>query len=437
MIDPIINNPFSVLFIFLKLSWWFWLFLILLPLFKSTYLHWRQENFKAGKAFDMSLAEIRLPREITKSPKSMEQVLITIHSLRNSPGNFKEKWLNGEITIWFSLEIVSFGGNIKFFIRFPKVRKAIIEAAFFSYYPDIELVEVNDYTDNFPKNLVELEERGLDIWGTEMILAKEDAYPIKTYKDFESPDEDKQYDPISAFLEVLGKCRKEEVVAIQILIAPAAPDWNKKYEKLVEDLKERKNKNQSGGSEGDNKAVSPSLMMRTPGETDILKTVEENLSKPAFKTLIRYIYLSPKELYDSNYANKGIGGAFNQYTSLNLNSFKANGAISTGANIWNKPYIFPKKRARYKKAVILNDFIKRNMPPETFMGKLITSYFFRWNFDSKTFFFTTSCLATLFHPPTSVVLTIPHIERNQSKKSGPPPNIPIFGDEKEIEKFYE
>lgn len=435
MIDITINSFLNTFFIFLKISWWFWLSLILFPLFKSTYLYWRNEKFINSQAFDMVLLEIKMPRQIQKNPQAMEQVLMVMHSLRNAPGNFKEKWINGEVTIWFSLELVSFGKNIKFFIRCPQKRKALVEAAFFSYYPDVELIEVDDYVNNLPQNLVELEEKGLDLWGTEMLLNKEDAYPIKTYKDFEAHDENRQYDPISSFLEVLGKCHKDEIIAIQFLIAPASSDWNKKYEKLVEDLKERKNKLST--QQNQTTQAPTSFSMRTPGETDVLKAVEENLSKPAFNTLIRYIYLSPKELFDSNYASKGVGGVFNQYSSLNLNSFKLNWAISTRANVWNKPYIFPKKRTIYKKAVILYDYIKRNMPPETFMGKLITSYFFRWNFDSKTFFLTTTCLATLFHPPTSIVLTSPYIERSQSKKAGPPPNIPIFGEEKEIEKFYE
>lgn len=433
-----VNNFLSILFDFLRLSWWFLVFLILLPIFKSTYLHWRQEVFRHSKAFDMLMLEIKIPREIKKSPKAMEQILMAIHSLRNAPGDFREKWIDGEITVWFALEMISFGGNVKFFIRFPKSRKSLIEAAFYSYYPDIELIEVDDYALNFPQNMSELEERGMDLWGTEMVLNKEEAYPIKIYSDFESSEEEKQYDPISAFLEILGRCHKEEIVGIQFLIAPAAPDWNKKYEKLVEDLRERKNKLSSKPTSSVNSSPPPSIsFMRTPGETDILKKVEENLSKPAFHTLIRFIYLSPKALFNDGYARRGLVGAFNQYSSLDLNSFRQNFSISTRTQIWNWPHIFPKKRLWYRKAVLLNDYLKRNCPPETFMGKVITSYLYRWNFASKRFIFTTQCLATLFHPPTSVVVTAPHLERVESRKAGPPPNLPIFGEEKEIEKFYE
>jgi len=438
MPEPL-NTFLGILFNFLKLSWWFWLFLILFPIFQSSYLHWRQEKFKHSKAFDMGMLEIKMPREIKKSPKAMEQILMAIHSLRNAPGNFREKWIDGEITVWFALEMVSFSGNIHFYIRFPRARKPLIEASFFSYYPDIELIEVDDYVEKFPQNITEVQERGYDLFGTEMILAKEDAYPIKTYVDFESPDEDKQYDPISQFLEVLGKCNKEEIVGIQFLIAPAGPDWNKKYEKLVEDLKERKNKQQTQAQTKTQPSQTPASVafMRTPGETDVLKKVEENLSKLAFDTLIRFIYLSPKALFNDGYARRGLVGAFNQYGSLDLNSFKQNFKVSTRTSIWDWPHIFPQKRNLYRKAAILYNYIHRECPPETFMGKLITSNIFRWNFYSKRFLMTTQCLATLFHPPTAIVTTTPHLEKTQSRKAGPPPGLPIFGEEKEIEKFYE
>lgn len=423
-------NIFNIFFIFLSLSWWFWLFLILVPVFKSAFLNWRQQEFRHGKNFNMIVLEIKIPREIKQNPKAMEQVLMALHSMRNSPGNFKEKWINGEITVWFSLEMVSFGGDIKFFIRCQESKKNLVESAFYSYYPDIELIEVDDYVLSFPQNMVELEDRGMDLWGTEMILNKEDAYPIKIYSDFESPNENKEYDPISSFLEILGKCKKQEIVGIQFILAPAALDWNKKYEKLVEDLRERKNKSSQNNS-------TPISLMRTPGETDVLKKVEENLSKPAFNTLIRIIYLAPKVIFNDGYIRTGISGAFNQYSSLELNSFKANGKITTKTQIWAPPHIFPKKRTWYRKAVFLIDYINRNCPPETFFGKFISSYLYRWNFYSKRFLMTTQCIATLFHPPTVAAPSGFHIEKVQSKKVSPPPNISIFGDEKEIEKFYE
>jgi hypothetical protein len=47
----------------------------------------------------------------------------------------------------------------------------------------------------------------------------------------------------------------------------------------------------------------------------------------------------------------------------------------------------------------------------------------------------TESLATLFHPPTRMVLTAPHIERVESRKSGAPAGLAVYGEESDIEKF--
>ena len=43
-------------------------------------------------------------------------------------------------------------------------------------------------------------------------------------------------DPISSFLEVLGKIKREEFVVMQINIAPAGHEWVEEFEELVEKL---------------------------------------------------------------------------------------------------------------------------------------------------------------------------------------------------------
>ena len=75
------------------------------------------------------------------------------------------------------------------------------------------------------------------------------------------------------------------------------------------------------------------------------------------------------------------------------------------------------------------------MPHHTFMAKVVGSRLFQWDFASKEIVLNVESLATLFHPPTFRVLTAPHIQRIESKKTGPPAGLAIYGDEKEIEKF--
>jgi hypothetical protein len=436
---------------FILSVWWFWLFLIIVPLFESSWLAWRQKSFEHDLKW--VILEIFVPRETKKSPLAMEQVLMALHGLRNVAGNFEESYRYGEVTRWFCLEMVSFGGEIHFYIRFYYKQRPLVEAAFFSYYPDLELVEVDDYVSRFPINMQEAYRQGYDIWGTEMLQARDAAYPIKTYRDFESPDEDKQFDPISIFLEVLGKVKKEELVGIQILIAPGDDNWSHEFESLIRKIKEskteRRHKEKVGtitefpggplpqfAPKGHKEEESKSTyLIRTPGETDVLKAVETNLSKKAFETIIRFVYLSPKSIFYDSFPRRGLTGSFNQYAAADLNSFRQNYAVSTRTLVWNPPYIFPKWRNEYKKQRLLYNYRHREMIPETFIGRLITSYPFDWNFKSKKFLMTTQCLATLFHPPTATVVTAPHMRRAESRRAGPPSGLAIFGSEDDLDKF--
>lgn len=406
---------------------------ILYGLFRSTWMFWRQSIYKI---FKWVLLEIRIPREIQNSPYGMEQVLAAIHSLRNTPNNLWEWYWAGEVTRWYSLELVSFGGETHFYVRCYFRQKGLVEAAFFSQYPDLELVEVEDYVDKIPDTVKELDQLGYDMWGSEMLLDKPSAYPIKTYHEFESPDENKEIDPISAFLEVLGKVKKEEMVAIQILIAPADYRWRDEFHNLVEKLKEPKIKKEEikGGEEGQFASFAK-MIARSPGEIDILKAVENNLSKPAFDTLIRFVYLSPKQIFYDSFARRAITGSFNQYAALNLNRFRQNYTISTRTMFWFFPYFFPVRRNLYRKQRLFYEYKLRHIPPQSVMGRFMSAYFLNWNFASRRFKINTECLATVYHPPTAMVLTAPHIPRVPSRKAGPPAGLAIFGDEKLIEKF--
>jgi len=433
-------NASEVIALFLRIlkkTWWFWFFVILFPVFESLWLFWRQEIFKSS--IKWTLLEIKIPREVNKSPQAMEQVLRALHALRNSAGDIREKYWDGEVTVWFSFEIVRFGGEVRFFVRGQKKQRNLIEAAFFSYYPDIEIVEVEDYVNELPQSFLEMQDRNLEVWGTEMVLAREDAYPIKTYPNFREEEaiEEKKVplDPISAFLEVLGKVKKGEFVGIQILAAPADPKWAENWRSILEKLQEPALMEVEEGSSEEGAGLRQIPIARTPGQTDILEAVEQNLSKPAFDTLIRFIYYSPKEIFYDSFARRGLTGAFNQYSALNLNSFRANYPTQTRTQIWNWPHIFPVTRNVFRKQRLIYNYNRREVPPETWMGRFITSHLFHWNFASKRFQMNVEGLATLFHPPTSVVLTAPHIRRVESRKTGPPAGLAIFGEEGEIEKY--
>src|SRR6185369_8837079 len=99
------------------------------------------------------------------------------------------------------------------------------------------------------------------------------------------------------------------------------------------------------------------------------------------------------------------------------------------------PYIFPKIRRERRNQRLLFDFPHREVPPHTKMGRLVLGSIFQTYKHHKALHLSTRSLATMYHPPTAMVLTGPHIKRVDSRKGGPPSGMAIFGDESQIDKF--
>lgn len=409
--------------------WWLWLFVFLFEPTRQLWIHWRQQLFK--KATKWILWELRMPRLVAQTPDAMDQVFASLHSLRNGAGNLAEIYIDGEVTRWFNFEMVSFGGQVSFYIRAHSKRKNLVESAFFSYYPDVEMVEVKeDYLDRIPKTVGEMYTMNKDLWGSELSLSKPDAYPIKTYTSFETSDPERRLDPISTFLELMGKLQPDEFMGIQFVLAPADKGWIKEHAALLKKLKKPED------DKVDEKTGKFSMNMRTPGETAVLEAVEKNLSKLAYDTIIRFLYVAPKETFLDSFARSGIAGAFNQYSALDLNSFGRNEGMSTGAKMWDWPHVFSKVRTEYRKQRLLQLYRDREVPPETSWGKWHVSYLMNSGRHSRFFKMNTEALATLFHPPTEFVLTAPHLKRVESRKAGAPGGLAIFAEEEAIDKYY-
>lgn len=429
------------------------LVLALHRIFVEAWLFYKRSESK--KDIKWALFEIRIPREVGKTPRAMEQFLMSVHGLRNAPGDFLETYVEGEVTLWWSLEIISLGGEIHFYIRTPENRKKMIESAFYAQYPTVDIIEVKDYMDDFPKETKEIYKKDYNLFGSELILRKEDVYPITTYERFfeksEAPKEELTIDPISALIEVLSGINKEENVFIQILLQPAGDEWQKQGKKVIDKLmgKEEKKEKKSGVSDElglwvRNFMKAPAVLPEwgkkeekkeekkkdlTMGEKTVVEALEGSISKPGFNSLIRFIYYAPKSIFSVNFARRGLLGAFNQYASPQLNSFRGNSAVETRARWIDFPHILIPQRVEAKRQRMLYNYRERKLPEESWWGKFFTSDIFNFNFKSKTYILNTAEAATLFHIPGEQVLTAPHIKKMESKKMGPPAGLAIFEDE--------
>lgn len=392
LIKVFFNQPsIKLAFKYVIGGWFIWLPALAVYLFWQSWLNYIHLRFI--KNLSWTLLEIKIPREITKSPKAMEVILSAFHNTRN--GNLVERFWEGFLRIWYSLEIVSLGGQVHFLIRVQKFVRNFVEAQIYAQYPGAEIVEIDDYTDIISFHDLKGE---WNLWGAEFSFTKEDAYPIRTYIDFGleagKTKEEEKTDPLTSFLESLGSLNADEQIWFQVLIRPADSGWKKRAEAVIEELQQKK-----GAVTADENILSSMLL--TPGQREVLMAVEHNVAKLGYETGIRAIYLAKKEVFSST-RKSILASAMRQYSTQNMNSFKP---ATTSVD-----YFFVKWREALNKKRILCAYQQR-------------SYFYI-PFRSKPFVMNTEGLATIFHFPGRVAET-PTLGRIEAKRSEPPINLPI------------
>lgn len=423
--------------------------LILLPVFLPLILiytvwvirfHWLTMKFV--EAQKTCLLEIRLPKEITKSPAAME--IFFTHLNQGGAGNFGEAFVDGKTRPWFSFEIVSNGGYVQFFIWCSQAKfRNLIEAQLYAQYPNLEIFEADDYTKDFYFNLDKYSPFAL-----QYALTKSDPFPIKTYIDYgldEDQKDEYKIDPITSVIEFLGSLKKGENAWIQILIQKhEAESWF--HGTLAMDTDPKKanfiqktmiylfgsSKNLKDEVKDEIKKIKESTLPEgkddkvmkfpnpTKGQLEVIAALERSATKTAYDCMIRSIYLPEKAAFQP--ANiGGLIGCFKQYGSANLNGFKP-GLLSDAADAkkdWGR--IFPFYQRKLDAEVLK---IKKDL----FHAYKLRSFFqlpFKNYKKTKPFVLTTEELATIFHFPSGMVSQTPTLQRVASKKSEAPSNLPI------------
>lgn len=406
-------------------TWFLWLPILALLMFFEAWLSYVRNHFKERIAW--TYFEIKIPREIRRGPKAMEQLFSSFHTFIGGPSAWYDYYWTGEVKLWYSFEIVSFGGDIHFFLRTPTKHKNYAEANIYAQYPDLEIAEVDDYTLRMPPTYDALKSAGYELWGTELQLEKDDVYPIRLYEEFETPSEYSTLDPISSLIEVLNALRPGEEIWLQILVSPANTSWQARGASFVRKLQE-KTRIVTESGEGKKMTVD-----RTPGEELALKAIEHNISKPGFQTLIRYVYLAPSDIYNKNTPWYGVLGSFNQYSSKAHNAFKHNSVVRTAVLWYYWPFFFPNWRQHYRREKIYRVFRERAMKESGFFTEITTKETL-----SPTYHLVlnTEELATIYHFPSNIVLTAPSIQRIESRKVGPPAHLPARGSAEDLPEGF-
>lgn len=359
-----------------------------------------------------ALIEIHLPKDIYKPPQAMEFVIAGLDQPRS--GSLYERWWKGFLPTWFSLEIASIGGDVRFFIRTQTIYKDFVESRIYSQFPEVELSEAPDYTQfyNVP------ESGWVTAYGAEIELTKPDPLPIKTYVDYEMHkgylDEKQRIDPMTPMLEFFGSMNSDEQAWLQIMVQShrkrykkedgTAGDWRDEAKDVIKKIMEGEKKAEDTGEE--KKKERPQL---TKTQTENIAAIERNMAKPGLDCGIRMIYMAePGKFRIPNIP--GISGSFKAFNSAELNGFKS--VRSIGFNVpWEEIDAFlGLHRLGYIRRKFFDAYRRR-------------SYFYP-PYQRKPFVLTTEELATIFHLPSAIAET-PTLRRIESKKSEPPGNLPV------------
>lgn len=411
--EPIVGNVFGTLIAqIFGLTYVLAIFIAPITLgimFFQSFVLWRRNAFIATKLKDAVLLEITPPRQFLKSPLAMELFLTSVYQTSGET-TWLDRNFKGKTRAWFSLELVSFEGNIKFYIWSWDFWKPIVISHLYAQYPDAIVTEVEDYAQK-----VHFDPKGsIDIFANEFVLTKPDIYPIKSYNDYnlgDDPKEEFKVDPTTPFFEYLAMLGKDEQIWTQILVRAHKKNrrkpgtWFGKVDWQYAAKEEIKKLKQSDIQNAGEIKISGATLSKS--ERDVIDAIERNISKLAYDTVIRTIYISPREKF--NPINiVGLMGSFRQYNTGNLNSFTVDSKHVTKFDYpWQD---FMEMRENYRKKHIMHSYQTRHGFHDPHK-----SHFFTLNAES---------LATIYHFPTETAKT-PSISRIEAKRSEAPPNLPI------------
>ncbi len=366
-----------------------------------------------------SVFEVKLPKETFKSPLAMELLLHALHN--TSDGSWLNQFWKGETRPWYSLELVSVEGRIKFMVWAEDRRKIGLMAALYAQFPGIEVNEVEDYT----KGVV-YDPETMKVWAAEFEFTKPDPYPIKTYIDYgldKDPKEEFKVDPLVPGIEFLGAVGPNQQVWIQLVIRAHKDEQRKKghlFEKTdawkdaaIEEINKimvRDSKTKVAGApvKGDpsGRVIPPTL---SDYEKEIVASLGRSITKLPFDVGIRCLYIAKKESFDTPFGIGGCIGFFKNFNTEHLNGFKPRGK-------WTPSLDAPWKDFR--------DIRRNRYSREGIMAYKMRSYFYPPFAGEKPLVLNTEELATIYHFPGSVATT-PGLERVPAKKGQAPANLPI------------
>lgn len=376
-------------------------------------------------AIQWTFLQIRLPEDSPQTPKAMENLYDVLAGIHKNPDAI-ERYFEGYFLAWYSCELHCEPRRARYIMVVPTVHRKFFEGVIYGQYPQAEVTEVEDYTQQIQYQDLE---RTYDLYGSEIMMANEDMYPIRTYHTYEDTlaEDDKYVDPHQALVEAYTNLREGEQFWVQVLVKPMdakeIAKWAESGEEEIAEISgQAKEKKPSfwqqffdfflklpselfqvfskgalePPSEKKEQIIRP---VYNPLDTAKMEAILRKISRQTFRVRMRVIHIAPPGKLHKPAISLAIG-VFKQFAEFN--SLYPDSATKTnGPN-----YILKQSRRRYRKRRILLLFQWRDFWGDT-SGKMMTA----------------EELATLYHFPVRY-LKAPAVERATSGLGSAPENIP-------------
>ncbi len=350
-----------------------------------TFINYKKINKLKVLNVDSVLLMLEIPRTNDKKELAAEQMFASLHGILRDANELKN---SGGVQEHLSFEIVSTGGQIRFYVWVPKILQSFVEGQIYAQYPTVQIHTVEeDYVEKS-------KESHSVIHTAELGLSMNEALPIKTFDTFE-------VDPLAGITGTLAKLGTEEneELWIQILTRPVADSWHKETDKWVNYVKSGAKSFKifgldwawfvqaiqalwappAGGTSSDTK-----VELSDRAKTQI-SAAEDKATKLGYQVKIRLAYLGTSEI-NAKLNMQAIVGTFKQFNSTNLNGFRQIGG--------------------------------------SFNRDDLESYRLR-QFSDSGFILNISELASVYHLPHTSVET-PNIVWATSKTAEPPAKLPLI-----------
>lgn len=350
-----------------------------------TYRNYKKVNQLNLLNVDSVLLMLEIPRTNDKQELAAEQLFASLHGILRDKAELRS---SGGVQEHLSFEIVSTGGQIRFYVWVPKSLQNFVEGQIYSQYPTVQIYKVDeDYVDNRVNHNI--------TYSAELTLSENEVLPIKTFDTFE-------VDPLAGITGTLAKLDPDhsEELWIQILTRPIPDDWHKNTtDKWVTKTKLGTKSFKIGNIDFVWLVEVLGALFRPPsggttGETTVelserdktrIAKAEEKATKLGYEVKIRLAYLGNDEV-NAKLNMQALVGTFKQYNSTNLNGFKMSGG--------------------------------------SFKASDLDGYKLR-QFTDHGFILNISELASVYHLPHTSVET-PNIVWASSKTAEPPAKLPLL-----------